>query len=575
MLRIVKYTYRGLLAIMTLHATLLYSVTQVRSGTNTETFMAVVANPLAAQAAIKILQQGGNAVDAAVTTQLVLSLVEPQSSGIGGGAFMLYYHNDSGEIEAYDGRETTPQAATKELFLRDDGSAMKFFEAVVGGRSVGVPGVVQMLELAHRQNGHLPWANLFQSAIELADNGFPISPRLNKLITRDQYLKKQKSAKQYFYHADGTARRIGEIRRNPEYADALRTIAVGGADAFYRGPLARDIVRAVQTSANPGLLTEKDLANYRAKRREAICGTYRHFKVCGMPPPTSGGVAILQILGILNNYDIAGLKPGSVGAIHLISEASKLAYADRGLYLADPDFVHVPVRALLDPAYLQARASLIDRQRSMGKANPGVIYTGGDIRRSAGRSLDLPATTHFSIVDANGNAVSMTSSVENTFGSRIMVHGFLLNNQLTDFSFRPTANGRDVANKVEPGKRPRSSMSPVLVFGPNNNLRYVLGSPGGSRIIAYVIRTVIGLVDWKLHPQEAVSMPHHVNRNGMTELEAETSLIALRSDLKGLGHNVKVRRLVSGLHVIELTGQGLRGGADPRREGIAIGGQHR
>lgn len=560
---------------MAVYAALLCSVTKVWSGTQTDMFMAVVANPYAARAAVEIMRQGGNAVDAAVTAQLVLTLVEPQSSGIGGGAFMLHYDNASGEIAAYDGRETTPRATIEELFLRDDGSAMEFFEAVVGGRSVGVPGVVRMLELAHQQHGRLPWADLFKPAINLADSGFKVSPRLHMLITRDPYLATQKSARRYFYHANGSARRIGEIRRNPEYASVLRAIMAGGADAFYRGQLARDIVRTVQEATNPGFLREKDLSNYRAIRREAVCGDYRNFKVCGMPPPTSGGVTMLQILGILNNYDVGDLAPGSVEAVHLISEASRLAYADREVYLADPDFVHVPVKALLDPGYLRARASLIDRQRSMGKASPGNVYAREGLLRSPGKSLDIPATTHFSIVDANGNAVSMTSSVENAFGSRLMVHGFMLNNQLTDFSFRPTVDGRDVVNKVEPGKRPRSSMSPALVFGPNNNLRYVLGSPGGSRIIAYVIRTIIGLLDWRLDPQEIVTLPHHANRNGTTDLEINSPLIGLKNKLENMGHKVKVRRLVSGLHVIEVTRQGLKGGADPRREGIVISGRNR
>ncbi|MBH64402.1 MAG: gamma-glutamyltransferase [Alphaproteobacteria bacterium] len=553
------------------HVALLCWTPQARSSAHAETFMASVANPHAARAAAQIMRQGGNAVDAAVTAQLVLSLVEPQSSGIGGGAFMLHYDAASGDIAAYDGRETTPRVATEEMFLREDGSPMKFFEAVVGGRSVGAPGVMRMLELAHQQHGHLPWATLFHPAIELANTGFEISPRLHMLITRDQHLATQENARRYFYHADGSARRIGEVRRNPEYANVLRAIAAGGADAFYRGPLARDIVRAVRSAANPGFLSEEDLADYRAVRREAICGAYRAFRVCGMPPPTSGGVTMLQILGILDNHDVGTLAPDSAAAVHLISEASRLAYADRALYLADPDFVHVPVKALLDRNYLRARASLIDPRRSMGKANPGRINVREGRLRSPGRSLDLPSTTHFSIVDADGNAVSMTSSVENAFGSRLMVRGFMLNNQLTDFSFRPTVDGRDVANKVEPGKRPRSSMSPALVFGPDGNLRFVLGSPGGSRIIAYVTKTIIGLVDWQLNPQEAVSLPHHVNRNGTTDLEAETSLIDLKNELENMGHNIKLRGLVSGLHAVEVTGQRLMGGADPRREGIAIG----
>ena len=533
--------------------------------------MAAVANPHAAAAAVDIMRQGGSAVDAAVAAQLVLSLVEPQSSGIGGGAFLLHYDADSGDVAAYDGRETAPRAATEELFLRDDGSPMKFFEAVVGGRSVGAPGVLRMLEMAHRRHGRLPWATLFQTAIALADTGFAVSPRLNMLITRDKYLRTQDTARRYFYHADGSARRVGEVRRNPEYASVLRSIAAGGANVFYRGALAREIVRAVRSAPNPGLLTEVDLAGYRAIRREAVCRPYRAYRVCGMPPPTSGGVTVLQILGILDNFDLGALTPGSTEAVHLISEASRLAYADRGLYLADPDFVQIPVKGLLDPGYLRARASLIDLQRSMGKASPGRISRRAGEIQAPGRSLNLPSTTHFSIVDATGNAVSMTSSVENVFGSRLMTHGFILNNQLTDFSFRPSVDGTIVANRVEPGKRPRSSMSPAVVLDGTGQLRYVLGSPGGSRIIAYVARTIMGLIDWKLDPQQAVSLPHHVNRNGATELEADTPLPGLKTSLENMGHSVKVRALVSGLHAIEIAEDGLKGGADPRREGVAIG----
>ncbi len=533
--------------------------------------MAAVANPHAAEAAVDIMRQGGSAVDAAVAAQLVLSLVEPQSSGIGGGAFLLHYDAGNGDVAAYDGRETAPRAVTEELFLRDDGSPMKFFEAVVGGRSVGAPGVLRMLEMAHRRHGRLPWATLFQPAIALADTGFAVSPRLNMLITRDKYLRTQEIARRYFYHADGSARRVGEIRRNLEYASVLRSIAAGGADVFYRGALAREIVRAVRSAPNPGLLTEDDLASYRAVRREAVCRPYRAYRVCGMPPPTSGGVTMLQILGILDNFDLSALTPGSTEAVHLVSEASRLAYADRGLYLADPDFVRIPVKGLLDPGYLRARASMIDLQRSMGKAIPGRMSRRADEFQAPGRSLNLPSTTHFSIVDAIGNAVSMTSSVENVFGSRLMTQGFILNNQLTDFSFRPSVDGTIVANRVEPGKRPRSSMSPAVVLDGTGKLRYVLGSPGGSRIIAYVARTIMGLIDWKLDPQQAVSLPHHVNRNGTTELEADTALSGLTASLESMGHSIKVRPLVSGLHAIEVVEGGLKGGADPRREGVAIG----
>lgn len=536
-----------------------------------ERFMAAVANPLAANAAADVLRRGGSAVDAAITAQLVLTLVEPQSSGIGGGAFMLHYEASTKDVAAYDGRETAPAAATEELFLKPDGSPMKFFEAVVGGRSVGAPGVLRMLEMAHRDHGRLPWTDLFEPAIKLADSGFKVSPRLNMLIGRDKHLGTQAAARRYFYSADGSPRAVGEVLRNPEYANVLRMIARDGADAFYRGPLAREIVAAVHAAKNSGLLSEEDLASYRAVRREAICRPYRKMRVCGMPPPTSGGVTTLQILGILDNVDLAGLAPGSAKAVHLISEASRLAYADRALYLADSDFVTVPVTGLLDTNYLRSRFALIAPTRSMGKAAPGKPEKRAGDRRAPGLSLKMPSTSHFSIVDAEGNAVSMTTSVENAFGSRLMVRGFLLNNQLTDFSFRPSNDGSVVANRVEPGKRPRSSMSPTLVLDKADRLRYVVGSPGGSRIIAFVAKTLIAMIDWRLDPQQAVSLPHHVNRNGVTDLEAGTAVANLAAELERMGHTVKVRSMVSGLHAVEVRDGKLFGGADPRREGIAVG----
>ena len=355
-----------------------WAVPSVQAGS----YMAAVANPHAAQAAVDIMRRGGSAVDAAVAAQLVLTLVEPQSSGIGGGAFLLHYDAGSGNVAAYDGRETAPGGATEELFLSDDGEPMKFFEAVVGGRSVGVPGVLRMLEMAHQRHGRLPWVTLFQPAIALADVGFAVSPRLNMLIAGDKHLGTQDRARRYFYHADGSARRAGEIRRNPEYASVLRSIAAGGADAFYRGPLAREIVRAVRSAPNPGLLTEDDLAGYRAVQREAVCRPYRAFRVCGMPPPTSGGVTMLQILGILDNFDVGALTPGSTEAVHLISEASRLAYADRGLYLADSDFVRVPVKGSAR-SWLSQGARLDDRSSSEhGKSDSGQYAPPG--RRAVG-----------------------------------------------------------------------------------------------------------------------------------------------------------------------------------------------
>ncbi len=532
--------------------------------------MVAAANPHAARAGLEILQRGGSAVDAAVAVQLVLNVVEPQSSGIGGGAFMLHHDAKTGRSEAYDGRETAPAAASESLFLRPDGNPMKFFEAVVGGRSVGAPGVVRMLEMAHRRHGRLPWRRLFQPAIALARDGFAVSPRLHMLLARDKFLPRQAAAGAFFYDADGQARPVGHLLKNPALAKTLTAIAEGGAKAFYQGPIARDIVAAVTTAENPGLLTLADLAAYRAIVREPVCAPYRSYRLCGVPPPTSGGITTLQILGILESFDLAALAPGSLEAVHLISEASRLAYADRARYLADGDFVAVPVAGLLRPDYLARRAALIDRGHSLGKATAGEPVGRQGLDFAPAPSLSQPSTSHFSIVDDQGNAVAMTSSVENAFGSRLLVRGFLLNNQLTDFSFRPQRDGRPVANRVEAGKRPRSSMSPTLVFrGPR--LVLALGSPGGSRIIAYVAKTLIAVLDWGLDVQAAVNLPHHINRNGTTDLEKGTALAGLVAGLEGLGHKVRLRSLNSGLHAIALSAGGLAGAADPRREGTVIG----
>jgi gamma-glutamyltranspeptidase / glutathione hydrolase len=535
--------------------------------------MIAAANPLAAQAGLDILRAGGSAVDAAIATQLVLTLVEPQSSGIGGGAFMLHYDAANKTTVAFDGRETAPAAATEKLFLKADGKRMKFFAAVVGGRAVGVPGVPRLMEAAHKKYGKLPWPDLFVPAIKLAHNGFAISPRLHALLKRDKHLPTQAAARSYFYDAAGTALPVGHILRNLPLAMSLQKMAVGGADAFYTGDIASKIVKAVNSHDNPGRLTMVDMEAYEAKARVPVCNPYRQWRICGMPPPTSGGLTTLQILALLESRDMAQIKPGSAEAVHLISEASRLAYADRGKFMADADFVPVPVKGLLDRGYIRARAALIKPGQSMGKAAPGDV-PGRQGNLVTGEAIELPSTTHFSIVDDDGNVVSMTSSVENAFGSRLMVGGFVLNNQLTDFSFSPVRNGDLVANRVQPGKRPRSSMSPMLVFkGREAGGEFLLaaGSPGGSRIIAFVAKTLVAMLDWRLGAQAAVALPHHVNRNGNIDLEAETHLAALVGNLEARGHKVKVRSLNSGLHVIKRTSNGYEGGADPRREGVVLG----
>lgn len=538
-----------------------------------ERFMVVAANPLASRAGFDILKQGGSAIDATIAVQMVLGLVEPQSSGIGGGAFALYWDNERRRMASYDGRETAPALAGPDLFMGPDGNPMKFWDAVVGGRSVGAPGLIRMLSLAHKQHGKLDWADLFQPAIDLAEKGFAVSPRLNSLLARDKYLKTRGAAAAYFYDDNGDPRPVGYVLRNQAYADVLRAVADGGADAFYTGPIARAIVKAVRDAKdNPGLLNLTDLAGYEAKMRPPVCGTYRKYAICGMGPPSSGGLTVAMILGQIDRFDIAKLGPDSPRAWHLFTESARFAYADRGLYMADSDFVDVPVQGLLDPGYLNARSRLIRTNRTVGKAEAGQPPDRRAGLLAPAADLELPSTSHISVVDAAGNAASMTTSIENAFGSRLMVNGFLLNNQLTDFSFRSERDGVPIANRVQPGKRPRSSMAPTLVFAPDGSLKAVVGSPGGSRIIIYVAKTIMAMIDWEMDAQSAVDLGHVVNRNGKTDLEEGTAAEALMSGLGEAGHEFNIRALTSGLHVIEVLPDGrLRGGADPRREGVALG----
>ncbi|WP_460120892.1 gamma-glutamyltransferase [Pseudomonas sp. S2_C03] len=552
--------------------------------------MAAAANPLAAEAGRAMLRQGGSAIDAAIAMQAVLTLVEPQSSGIGGGAFIVFW--DGKQVRTFDGRETAPAGATEKLFLQADGQPMGFTQAQIGGRSVGTPGVLRALEMAHRQYGRLPWTQLFEPAIKLADHGFPISPRLHQLIAADSSMARSPEMMAYFRNTDGSPKAIGTLLKNPALAAVFKRIAKEGADALYTGAIAEEIVAKVQGHANPGSLSLSDLTGYSAKERAPLCTDYKRWQVCGMVPPSSGGIAVAQTLGTLqaleardSRYALAPLKPiksvqparlePTPQAVHLIAEAERLAYADRAQYVADSDFVPVPVKGLVDPAYLASRAALIG-ERSMGTAKPG-NPPGTQVAYAPDRSPLRISTSQVVAVDDQGGAVSMTTTVESAFGSHLMVQGFMLNNQMTDFSFIPEENGKKVANRVEPGKRPRSSMAPTLIFDrQSGEFLATLGSPGGSQIIEYVAKSTIGLLDWQLDAQTAINLPNFGSRNGPTELEQGQFSASLIQALKDKGHSVTEIDMTSGTQAIVRVrdAQGnaaLAGGADPRREGEALG----
>lgn len=567
-------------------------------------FAVAAANPLATEAGYQILKAGGTAIDAAIAVQMVLTLVEPQSSGIGGGAFLL--HASGGKVEAFDGRETAPASANENLFIGADGKPMPFYDGVVGGRSVGTPGTVRMLEMAHQQYGKLPWAKLFEPAIALADNGFKVSARLGTLLKDEKYLKNDRTAAAYFYQPDGSPVAIGTTLRNPALADVLRQIASKGSSALLTGPVAQSIVAKVQGHvSNPGKLSMSDLAGYQAKKREPICADYsargKAYLLCGMPPPSSGAIAVGQILGMLNNTPASTLGlvtgmggvPGTTGPtpsadwLHLYTEASRLAFADRAQYLGDPDFVQPPGgswMSLLDPAYLKSRASLIQPAGpSMKTAKPGVP---GAVKTAY---VPMPdqiehGTSHISIVDSFGNALAMTTTIEDQFGARLMsdggtgkAGGFLLNNELTDFSFAPTdADGKPVANRVQANKRPRSSMAPTLVFDKaTGQLVMSAGSPGGALIIHFTAKTLYGVLNWGMLPQQAIDLPNFGSLNGPTLLEENRFAPATVEALRMRGAEVRELPMISGLQAItrgDIHGQPMwLGGADPRREGVVMG----
>jgi gamma-glutamyltranspeptidase/glutathione hydrolase len=543
--------------------------------------LVVSANPHASEAGRAILRAGGGAVDAAIAVQLVLTLVEPQSSGIGGGAFMLVYsaptRGDQGGITAYEGRETAPAAATPDMFLGANGRAESFGNVGVGGLAVGVPGALRMLEVAHREHGRLPWAELFAPAIELAENGFAVSPRLFSLLNGFKRFARGDDFRRYFYEANGEPHPVGYVLKNPEYAAALKVLAAaGGAEPMHTGELAAAIAAEVRdNNVRPGRMTAEDLASYRANTSAPLCTPYRAWRVCGPQLPSSGGVTTQQVLGMLAQFELPDIRTQPVQAIHLFAEANRLAFADRNLYLGDPAFVQTPVAGLLDPSYLRARAALIDPAKAMPTIAPGDPLPAAAWDYAPGRASERPSTSHFSIVDRFGDAVAMTTSVQGAFGSQLMVGGFILNNQLTDFDYVPAVDGKPVANRIDGGKRPLSSMSPTMLLDERGRLRLLVGSPGGTRIIGFVAQSIVGVVDWQLDVQQAVAAPHFLAEEGPIELEEQTPLAAHEQALEALGHNVVVNGMNSGLHAIAIEysrrGRVLFGGVDPRREGAALG----
>jgi gamma-glutamyltranspeptidase / glutathione hydrolase len=538
-------------------------------------YMVSAANPLAAAAGIEMLEAGGSATDAAIAVQLVLNLVEPQSSGLGGGAYLLHWDAAAKELLTYDGREGAPAAATPDRFLRD-GKPLAFDTAVHSGLSIGVPGTPRLLEAIHRAHGRLPWPRLFAPAIRLAEEGFTVSSRLNLLLALMGPANFDATSRAYFFDPTNRPHPAGYTLANRAFAATLKALRDGGADAFYGGVIAQAVVAAAATAPNhPGDLSPADLAGYRVETPAPVCTGYRRHRICGMGPSSSGGVAIAQTLRLLEPYDL-GHGPGAAldpGAMHLIAEAEKLAFADRDRYVGDPAFVRIPA-GMLDAGYLASRARLIDPRAAMPR--PAAGRPPGSETRLFGidATRESVGTSHISIVDAQGNAVAMTTTIEAAFGSRVMAAGFLLNNELTDFSFAiRDGDGNPIANAVGPGKRPRSSMAPTLVFDPSGRLMAVVGSPGGSRIILYVVKAIVALIDWEMDAQAAAALLNFGSRGGAFEIESDPALPveAIAQDLASLGHTIRRDQMTSGIHIVRVRPGGLEGGADPRREGVARG----
>jgi gamma-glutamyltranspeptidase / glutathione hydrolase len=547
------------------------SGTEKKSLAHAQKFMVATANPEASKAGYDVLKAGGSAIDALVAVQMVLGLVEPQSSGLGGGAFVVYYDAANQKLTTFDGRETAPQEATPELFQDENGEPLSFYDAVVGGRSVGTPGTVKLMGELHDRYGTMPWEDLLEPATQLAQEGFIVSPRLADAIKGSaERLSRYPETKAYFFNLDGTPLEAGSRLQNTQYYETLRFLATYGADEFYTGQIAKKIVSQVRGAIdNPGVLSEQDLLSYRIKERAPVCLPYKEYDICGMGPPSSGALTVGQILGITEQFDLASLGANSPEAWQIIGDASRLAFADRGRYIADTDFVPMP-QGLLDKPYLAERAKLITKGKALENAEPGEPEWRHPIKQADDMAIELPSTSHISIVDKDGNAVSVTTTIENGFGSNLMSNGFLLNNELTDFSFKSHQDGYPIANRVEPGKRPRSSMSPTIVMK-NNKPYLVVGSPGGSRIIGYVAKTLIAHLEWGMDIQQAINLPNMLNRFGTYDLEKGTEAETYAKALTDMGFKVSVQDLNSGVQGIVVEKDGLLGGADPRREGLVLG----
>jgi gamma-glutamyltranspeptidase/glutathione hydrolase len=542
-----------------------------KSLAHAQKFMVATANPEASKAGYDVLKSGGSAIDALVAVQMVLGLVEPQSSGLGGGAFVVYYDASKQKLTTFDGRETAPQEATPELFQDENGEPLSFYDAVVGGRSVGTPGTVKLMGELHDRYGSMPWEDLLAPATQLAQEGFIVSPRLADAIKGStERLSRYPETKAYFFNLDGTPLEAGSRLQNTQYYETLRFLATYGADEFYTGQIAKKIVSQVRGAIdNPGVLSEQDFLSYRVKERPPVCLPYKEYDICGMGPPSSGALTVGQILGITEQFDLAALGPNSPEAWQIIGDASRLAFADRGRYIADTDFVPMP-QGLLDKHYLAKRAKLITKGKALESAKPGEPEWRHPIKQADDIAIELPSTSHISIVDKDGNAVSVTTTIENGFGSNLMSNGFLLNNELTDFSFKSHQDGYPIANRLEPGKRPRSSMSPTIVMK-DNKPYLVVGSPGGSRIIGYVAKTLIAHLEWGMDIQKAITLPNMLNRFGTYDLEKGTEAETYAKALTDMGFKVSVQDLNSGVQGIVVEKNGLLGGADPRREGLVLG----